>query len=140
MTKKEKLETFSTERLEIIKRIIQTTPADEISRMINEIKKERKEKEQTNWNELYPVDDLVLDYSLVQLLKNNQIYSLQDLINADVRKIKGITSQDIQDIEWAKQFFDMKPLQNGRKKSELEVAQIVVQQAQSTDKRMLKKI
>lgn len=134
MTKKEKLECFSTEQLELIKRIIQTTPDYEIISIINTIKKERREKQQINWNSLYPVDDLVLDYGLVQLLKENKIFTLQDLMNANVTRISGITKQDLIDIEWAKMFFDMTPLQESKVNSESEAVKIIVKQAKETEK------
>lgn len=133
MTKKEKLECFSTEQLELIKRIIQTTPDYEIISIINTIKKERREKQQINWNSLYPVDDLVLDYGLVQLLKENKIFTLQDLMNANVTRINGITKQDLIDIEWAKMFFDMTPLQESKVNSESEAVKIIVKQAKETE-------
>lgn len=133
MTKKEKLECFSTEQLELIKRIIQTTPDYEIISIINTIKKERREKQQINWNSLYPVDDLVLDYGLVQLLKENKIFTLQDLMNANVTRISGITKQDLIDIEWAKMFFDMTPLQESKVNSESEAVKIIVKQAKETE-------
>lgn len=133
MTKKEKLECFSTEKLELIKRIIQTTPDYEIISIINTIKKERREKQQINWNSLYPVDDLVLDYGLVQLLKENKIFTLQDLMNANVTRISGITKQDLIDIEWAKMFFDMTPLQESKVNSESEAVKIIVKQAKETE-------
>ena len=133
MTKKEKLECFSTEQLELIKRIIQTTPDYEIISIINTIKKESREKHQINWNSLYPVDDLVLDYGLVQLLKENKIFTLQDLMNANVTRISGITKQDLIDIEWAKMFFDMTPLQESKVNSESEAVKIIVKQAKETE-------
>lgn len=133
MTKKEKLECFSTEQLELIKRIIQTTPDYEIISIINIIKKERREKQQINWNSLYPVDDLVLDYRLVQLLKENKIFTLQDLMNANVTRISGITKQDLIDIEWAKMFFDMTPLQESKVNSQSEAVKIIVKQAKETE-------
>lgn len=133
MTKKEKLECFSTEQLELIKRIIQTTPDYEIISIINTIKKERREKQQINWNSLYPVDDLVLDYGLVQLLKENKIFTLQDLMNANVARISGITKKDLIDIEWAKMFFDMTPLQESKVNSESEAVKIIVKQAKETE-------
>lgn len=134
MTKKEKLECFSTEQLELIKRIIQTTPDYEIISIINTIKKERREKQQINWNSLYPVDDLVLDSGLVQILKENKIFTLQDLMNANVTRISGITKQDLIDIEWAKMFFDMTPLQESKVNSESEAVKIIVKQAKKTEK------
>lgn len=134
MTKKEKLECFSTEQLELIKRIIQTTPDYEIISIINTIKKERREKQQINWNSLYPVDDLVLDSGLVQILKENKIFTLQDLMNANVTRISGITKQDLIDIEWAKMFFDMTPLQESKVNSESEAVKIIVKQAKETEK------
>lgn len=133
MTKKEKLECFSTEQLELIKRIIQTTPDYEIISIINTIKKERQEKQQINWNSLYSVDDLVLDYGLVQLLKENKIFTLQDLMNANVTRISGITKKDLIDIEWAKMFFDMTPLQESKVNSESEAVKIIVKQAKETE-------
>ena len=133
MEKKKSLEKFSIEQLETIKNIIQTTPTDEIVKMIDEIKQEREERRQASWNSLYSVDDLVLDYRLVQLLKANEIYNLQDLMDADVTRINGITSQDIEDIEWAKMFFDMTPLQESRASSETDAVKIIVKQANETE-------
>ena len=133
MEKKKSLEKFSIEQLETIKNIIQTTPTDEIVKMIDEIKQEREERRQASWNSLYSVDDLVLDYRLVQLLKANEIYNLQDLMDADVTRINGITSQDIEDIEWAKMFFDMTSLQESRANSETDAVKIIVKQANETE-------
>ena len=133
MEKKKSLEKFSIEQLETIKNIIQTTPTDEIVKMIDEIKQEREERRQASWNSLYSVDDLVLDYRLVQLLKANEIYNLQDLMDADVTRINGITSQDIEDIEWAKMFFDMTSLQESRASSETDAVKIIVKQANETE-------
>ena len=139
MEKKKSLEKFSIEQLETIKNIIQTTPTDEIVKMIDEIKQEREERRQASWNSLYSVDDLVLDYRLVQLLKANEIYNLQDLMDADVTRINGITSQDIEDIEWAKMFFDMTPLQESRASSETDAVKIIVKQANETEAYFKKK-
>lgn len=129
MENKKLLEKFSIEQLEAIKVIIQTTPVDMTVKMIDEINQERIKRKQTNWNSQYSVNDLVLDYRLVQLLKANKIYTLQDLMDANVANIQGITTQDLEDIEWAKIFFDMTPLQKVGQKSDLEVAKIIVKQS-----------
>ena len=129
MENKKLLEKFSIEQLEAIKAIIQTTPVDMTVKMIDEINQERIKRKQTNWNSQYSVNDLVLDYRLVQLLKANKIYTLQDLMDANVANIQGITTQDLEDIEWAKIFFDMTPLQKVGQKSDLEVAEIIVKQS-----------
>ena len=129
MENKKLLEKLSIEQLEAIKAIIQTTPVDMTVKMIDEINQERIKRKQTNWNSQYSVNDLVLDYRLVQLLKANKIYTLQDLMDANVANIQGITTQDLEDIEWAKIFFDMTPLQKVGQKSDLEVAEIIVKQS-----------
>ena len=138
MENKKLLEKFSIEQLEAIKVIIQTTPVDMTVKMIDEINQERIKRKQTNWNSQYSVNDLVLDYRLVQLLKANKIYTLQDLMDANVANIQGITTQDLEDIEWAKIFFDMTPLQKVGQKSDLEVAEIIVKQSNEANQYLKK--
>ena len=115
-------------------------PTEEILPMIQSVKKEREEKRKTNWNAFYKVEDMVLDWDVLQTLKKNNINTLLELMETDLHSIKGITEHGIEQLEWAILFFDMTALQNlPENASQMDVAKTIIKQSKETDKVMAKK-
>lgn len=137
---KEQLTRFSSEALDILEEMFLSLPTEEILPMIQTVKKEREEKRKTNWNAFYKVEDMVLDWDVLQTLKKNNINTLLDLMETDLHSIKGITESGIEQLEWAILFFDMTALQNlPENATQMDVAKAIVKQSQETDKIMAKK-
>ena len=137
---KEQLTRFSTEALDILEEMFLSLPTEEILPMIQSVKKEREEKRKTNWNAFYKVEDMVLDWDVLQTLKRNNINTLLDLMETDLHSIDGITESGIEQLEWAILFFDMTALQNlPENASQMDVAKTIIKQSKETDKVMAKK-
>lgn len=137
---KEQLTRFSTEALNILEEMFLSLPTEEILPMIQSVKKEREEKRKTNWNAFYKVEDMVLDWDVLQTLKKNNINTLLELMETDLHSIKGITEHGIEQLEWAILFFDMTALQNlPENASQMDVAKTIIKQSKETDKVMAKK-
>ena len=137
---KEQLTRFSTEALDILEEMFLSLPTEEILPMIQSVKKEREEKRKTNWNAFYKVEDMVLDWDVLQTLKKNNINTLLELMETDWHSIKGITEHGIEQLEWAILFFDMTALQNlPENASQMDVAKTIIKQSKEADKVMAKK-
>ena len=137
---KEQLTRFSTEALDILEEMFLSLPTEEILPMIQSVKKEKEEKRKTNWNAFYKVEDMVLDWDVLQTLKKNNINTLLELMETDLHSIKGITEHGIEQLEWAILFFDMTALQNlPENASQMDVAKTIIKQSKETDKVMAKK-
>lgn len=137
---KEQLTRFSTEALDILEEMFLSLPTEELLPMIQSVKKEREEKRKTNWNAFYKVEDMVLDWDVLQTLKKNNINTLLELMETDLHSIKGITEHGIEQLEWAILFFDMTALQNlPENASQMDVAKTIIKQSKETDKVMAKK-
>ena len=137
---KEQLTRFSSEALDILEEMFLSLPTEEILPMIQSVKKEREEKRKTNWNAFYKVEDMVLDWDVLQTLKKNNINTLLELMETDLHSIKGITEHGIEQLEWAILFFDMTALQNlPENASQMDVAKTIIKQSKETDKVMAKK-
>ena len=144
MNNKEVLNQFTDQGLELIEELILTTEPNELIKMIQELKQERKEDKLVSWNAKYKVEDMVLDWNVLQTLKKNNINTLQQLMDIkDLSTIPGITSSGIEQLEWAILFFDMEPLQKLHYKNpnmtQLDVAKSVVKQGEKAQKQMVKK-
>lgn len=144
MNNKEVLNQFTDQGLELIEELILTTEPNELIKMIQELKQERKEDKLVSWNAKYKVEDMVLDWTVLQTLKKNNINTLQQLMDIkDLSTIPGITSSGIEQLEWAILFFDMEPLQKLHYKNpnmtQLDVAKSVVKQGEKAQKQMVKK-
>ena len=137
---KEQLTRFSSEALDILEEMFLSLPTEEILPMIQSVKKEKEEKRKTNWNAFYKVEDMVLDWDVLQTLKKNNINTLLELMETDLHSIKGITEHGIEQLEWAILFFDMTALQNlPENASQMDVAKTIIKQSKETDKVMAKK-
>ena len=137
---KEQLTRFSTEALDILEEMFLSLPTEEILPMIQSVRKEREEKRKTNWNAFYKVEDMVLDWDVLQTVKKNNINTLLELMETDLHSIKGITEHGIEQLEWAILFFDMTALQNlPENASQMDVAKTIIKQSKETDKVMAKK-
>lgn len=143
MSNKEKLNQFTDKGLEMIEEIVLSSDPAEIIKMIQELKEERKQDKLVSWNAKYKVEDMVLDWDVLQTLKKNNINTLQQLMDMDIHTIPGITQSGIEQLEWAILFFDMTPLQKLHEKnpnaSQMEVAKVIVNQGQKAQKQMVKK-
>ena len=144
MNNKEVLNQFTDQGLELIEELILTTEPNELIKMIQELKQERKEDKLVSWNAKYKVEDMVLDWTVLQTLKKNNINTLQQLMDIkDLSTIPGITSSGIEQLEWSILFFDMEPLQKLHYKNpnmtQLDVAKSVVKQGEKAQKQMVKK-
>ena len=77
MSNKEKLNQFTDKGLEMIEEIVLSSDPAEIIKMISELKEERKQDKLVSWNAKYKVEDMVLDWDVLQTLKKNNINTLQ---------------------------------------------------------------
>lgn len=144
MNNKDKLNQFTDQGLELIEEIILSSDSQEVIQMIQELKEERKQDKLVSWNAKYKVEDMVLDWTVLQTLKKNNINTLQQLMDIkDLSTIPGITASGIEQLEWAILFFDMEPLQKLHQKNpnitQMDVAKSIVKQGEKAQKQMVKK-
>lgn len=98
-----------------------------------------KEAAQTSLNSRFSIDWMNIDMQYLQLLHKNNIETLAQLREIeDLRDISGITEHGLEQISWARDFFDMTPLENmpyNNENDQLEVAKVIVKHSKEVAKR-----
>lgn len=98
-----------------------------------------KVSEQTSLNSRFSIDWMNIDMQYLQLLHKNNIETLAQLREIeDLRDIPGITEHGLEQISWARDFFDMTPLENmtcNNENEQLAAAKIIVKHSKEVAKR-----
>ena len=141
--KKITLNDFPNEYLDYMEELILVMEPVQISSMIKEVKEKRAKEKEQNWNASISVEDIGLDWETISKLKKQNINTLYDVMQLDIKTIPGLYQSEVERLEWAVLFFDMTTLQREHKKnpnmSQLDVAKSIIKQSEQTDKIMAKK-
>ena len=140
---KKQLSMFTSETLDMVEEIILSLPPEKIVPMIQEVRNEREKAKEQNWNAFISVEDIGLDWETISKLKGQNINTLYDVMQLDIKTIPGLYQSEVERLEWAVLFFDMTTLQKEHKKnpnmSQMDVAKSIIKQSEQTDKIMAKK-
>lgn len=141
--KKITLNDFPNEYLDYMEELILVMEPVQISSMIKEVKEKRAKEKEQNWNASISVEDIGLDWETISKLKKQNINTLYDVMQLDIRTIPGLYESEVERLEWAVLFFDMTALQKAHEKnpnmSQMDVAKSIVKQSEQTNKIMSKK-
>lgn len=141
--KKITLNDFPNEYLDYMEELILVMEPEQISSMIKEVKEKRAKAKEQNWNSSISVEDIGLDWETISKLKGQNINTLYDVMQLDIKTIPGLYQSEVERLEWAVLFFDMTTLQREHKKnpnmSQMDVAKSIIKQSEQTDKIMAKK-
>lgn len=141
--KKITLNDFPNEYLDYMEELILVMEPEEISSMIKEVKEKRAKEKEQNWNASISVEDIGLDWETISKLKKQNINTLYDVMQLDIKTIPGLYESEVERLEWSVLFFDMTALQREHKKnpnmSQMDVAKSIVKQSEQTNKIMSKK-
>ena len=140
---KKQLSMFTGETLDMVEEMILSLPPEKIVPMIQEVRNERAKAKEQNWNAFISVEDIGLDWETISKLKGQNINTLYDVMQLDIKTISGLYQSEVERLEWAVLFFDMTTLQKEHKKnpnmSQMDVAKSIIKQSEQTDKIMAKK-
>lgn len=140
---KKQLSMFTSETLDMVEEMILSLPPEKIVPMIQEVRNERIKAKEQNWNSSISVEDIGLDWETISKLKGQNINTLYDVMQLDIKTIPGLYQSEVERLEWAVLFFDMATLQREHKKnpnmSQMDVAKSIIKQSEQTDKIMAKK-
>lgn len=140
---KKQLSMFTNETLDMVEEMILSLPPEKIVPMIQEVRNERAKAKEQNWNSSISVEDIGLDWETISKLKGQNINTLYDVMQLDIKTIPGLYQSEVERLEWAVLFFDMTTLQREHKKnpnmSQMDVAKSIIKQSEQTDKIMAKK-
>lgn len=140
---KKQLSMFTNETLDMVEEMILSLPSEKIVPMIQEVRNERAKAKEQNWNASISVEDIGLDWETISKLKGQNINTLYDAMQLDIKTIPGLYQSEVERLEWAVLFFDMTTLQREHKKnqnmSQMDVAKSIIKQSEQTDKIMAKK-
>lgn len=141
--KKITLNDFPNEYLDYMEELILVMEPVQISSMIKEVKEKRAKEKEQNWNASISVEDIGLDWETISKLKKQNINTLYDVMQLDIKTIPGLYESEVERLEWAVLFFDMTALQKAHEKnpnmSQMDVAKSIVKQSEQTNKIMSKK-
>ena len=139
---KKQLSMFTSETLDMVEEIILSLPPEKIVPMIQEVRNERAKAKEQNWNAFISVEDIGLDWETISKLKGQNINTLYDVMQLDIKTIPGLYQSEVERLEWAVLFFDMTTLQKKHKKnpnmSQMDVAKSIIKQIEQTNKIMAK--
>lgn len=142
MSKKSQLSSFSLQELRVIREAVAKAETkrqllDTIDYMV-----EQKEKALTEgMNACIPVTFFNIDPGYIRVLQGNGIENLaqlRDIPEADLWKLDGMTQGGFQQISWARDFFDMTPLEKMKpteRQDSLSVAKVIVKHANECRKK-----
>lgn len=140
---KKQISMFTSETLDMVEEMILSLPPEKIVPMIQEVRNERTKAKEQNWNASISVEDIGLDWETISKLKGQNINTLYDVMQLDIKTIPGLYQSEVERLEWAVLFFDMTTLQKEHKKnpnmSQMDVAKSIIKQSEQTNKIMAKK-
>ena len=111
------LDVFTKEQLTSINNGIKAAQSlDELTIAIEkllEVKELEEASKQLSLNARFPVSWMTIDQDYQQLLYDNNIYNLEQLREvSDLNTLKGMTRGGYEQISWARDFFNMSPMEN----------------------------
>lgn len=138
--KKLKLEDFTLDELKVVREVIVSSGTqEELFERVDKIIKSKEKKLVTSLNANFPVSWFNIDQEYIALLYRNGIATEAQLLEVeDISTLEGITEMGKQQITWAREFFNMEPLDKMPKKKQedqMEVAKVIVKHAQEVNQK-----
>lgn len=115
MEKNDILRNYSITKLQQLKQYVElATSKEELISSICATIKDKEDMEAINWNTQFLVDWFNIDLNYIALLHNSGIENLaqlRSLSEEEVKSLNGMTIDGYRQISWARDFFDMTPIQ-----------------------------
>ena len=93
---KKQLSMFTSETLDMVEEMILSLPPEKIVPMIQEVRNERAKAKEQNWNASISVEDIGLDWETISKLKGQNINTLYDVMQLDIKKIPGLYQSEVE--------------------------------------------
>lgn len=141
MVKKDSLSKFTIAELVTIREaVLKADSKDALQEEIDRIIKQKEESLSTSLNAQFPVDWFNIDPQNIKVLHDNGIHNLAQLRfieEAEISLLKGITRSGIEQIAWARDFFDMTPIERIKpeQRDDMTVAKVIVKHANECRKK-----
>ncbi len=137
MFNKNNLTKYKISELKVFREhLLEATSTEEILIAIDEMIQEKEEASSKSLNARFPIDWMNIDLDYRQLLHSNGIETEQQLLDIqDLWSLKGMTQGGYEQISWAREFFDMRPIEElpEEKRSPMNVAKVIVKQAKKNN-------
>ena len=138
--KKLKLEDFTLDELKVVREVIVSSGTqEELFERVDKIIKSKEKKLVTSLNANFPVSWFNIDQEYIALLYRNGIATEAQLLEVeDISTLEGITEMGKEQITWAREFFNMEPLDQmpkKKKEDQMEVAKVIVKHAQEVNQK-----
>ena len=138
---KSKLHYFSIEELKVIRHEITSSESrEQLLEVIDKVLKIKEDKLTKGMNAQFSVDWFNIDLDYIKILHANGITNLAQLRSIDQEdlwKLKGMTKGGFDQISWARDFFDMTPIEKIKpeKRDPMTVAKVIVKHANECRKK-----
>lgn len=137
MFNKNNLTKYKVSELKVFREhLLEATSKEEILTAIDEMIQEKEEASSKSLNERFPIDWMNIDLAYRQLLHSNGIETEQQLLDTqDLWSLKGMTQGGYEQISWAREFFDMRPIEelSEEERTPMNVAKVIVKQAKKNN-------
>ena len=137
---KNNLKYFSIEELKLIREeVVQAESKEHLVSVIDKVLK-KKEDALTGMNSRFSVDWFNIDPEYIEILHANGITNLAQLRNIKQEELwglRGMTQGGFEQIAWARDFFDMTPIEKIKpeKRDPMTVAKVIVKHANECSKK-----
>lgn len=137
---KSKFHYFSIEELKLIRdEVTNATSQEQLVETIDRVLKNKEDKLTKGMNAQFSVDWFNIDQDYIGVLHANGIDNLAQLrsIKEDLWTLKGMTYGGFEQISWARDFFDMTPIEKIKpeKRDPMTVAKVIVKHANECRKK-----
>lgn len=141
MVSKSKLSKFSIEELQTFReKVLQAETKEELLTVIDKVIETKEYALTQSMNAQFPVDWFNIDKGYIDLLHANGVENLAQLRNIkeeDLWHLSGMTQGGFSQISWARDFFDMTPIEKIKpsKRDSMTVAKVIVKHANECSKK-----
>ena len=141
MVSKSKLSKFSIEELQTFReKVLQAETKEELLAVIDKTIQKKEYELTESMNARFPVDWFNIDSGYIDILHANGITNLAQLRNIkeeDLWHLEGMTQGGYRQISWARDFFDMTPIEKIKpsKRDNMTVAKVIVKHANECSKK-----
>ena len=141
MVSKSKLSKFSIEELQTFReKVLQAETKEELLTVIDKVIETKEYALTQSMNAQFPVDWFNIDKGYIDLLHANGVENLAQLRNIkeeDLWHLSGMTQGGFSQISWARDFFDMTPIEKIKpsKRDSITVAKVIVKHANECSKK-----
>lgn len=141
MVSESKLSTFSIEELQTFReKVLHSSSKEELLEVLDRTIKKKEEQLTKCMNSQLLVEYFNIDQDYIEILHRNGINNLAQLRNIkeeDLWSLQGMTQGGFRQISWARDFFDMTPIERIKpaKRNSMTVAKVIVKHANECSKK-----